>query len=132
MVANYLTVGLLAIMFFYSFGIAINVHRALDKENAGKLLRKLFPVYFLWGILISVIAEIIFIYEGLETQALIMAVTAIGYLYSRQVLVPKLNKNRDLANEGDKESKKIFSSLHFQSIMINLIQMLLLSLILFI
>lgn len=132
MVANYLTVGLLAIMVFYSFGIAINVHRALDKENAGKLLRKLFPVYFLWGILISVIAEIIFIYEGLETQALIMAVTAIGYLYSRQVLVPKLNKNRDLANEGDKESKKIFSSLHFQSIMINLIQMLLLSLILFI
>jgi len=132
MVANYLTVGLLAIMFFYSFGIAINVHRALDKENAGKLLRKLFPVYFLWGILISVIAEIIFIYEGLETQAFIMAVTAIGYLYSRQVLVPKLNKNRDLANEGDKESKKIFSSLHFQSIMINLIQMLLLSLILFI
>ncbi len=132
MVANYLTVGLLAIMVFYSFGIAINVHRALDKENAGKLLRKLFPVYFLWGILISVIAEIIFIYEGLETQAFIMAVTAIGYLYSRQVLVPKLNKNRDLANEGDKESKKIFSSLHFQSIMINLIQMLLLSLILFI
>ena len=132
MVANYLTVGLLAIMVFYSFGIAINVHRALDKENAGKLLRKLFPVYFLWGILISVIAEIIFIYEGLETQALIMAVTAIGYLYSRQVLVPKLNKNRDLANEGDKESKKIFSSLHFQSIMNNSIQMLLLSLILFI
>ena len=132
MVANYLTVGLLAIMVFYSFGIAINVHRALDKENAGKLLRKLFPVYFLWGILISVIAEIIFIYEGLETQAFIMAVTAIGYLYSRQVLVPKLNKHRDLANEGDKESKKIFSSLHFQSIMINLIQMLLLSLILFI
>ena len=59
MVANYLTVGLLAIMVFYSFGVAINVHRALDKENAGKLLRKLFPVYFLWGILISVIAEII-------------------------------------------------------------------------
>ena len=111
MVANYLTVGLLAIMVFYSFGVAINVHRALDKENAGKLLRKLFPVYFLWGILISVIAEIIYFYEGLETQAFIMAVIAIGYLYSRQVLVPKLNKNRDLANEGDKESKKIFSSL---------------------
>jgi len=132
MVVNYLTAGLLAIMIFYSFGIAINVHRTLDKGNAGKLLRKLFPVYFLWGILISVIAEIIYFYKGLETQAFIMAVIAIGYLYSRQVLVPKLNKNRDLANEGDKESKKIFSSLHFQSVLINLIQMLLLTIILFI
>ena len=131
MLVNYLVSGLLAIMIFYSFGIAINVHRTLDKENAGKLLRKLFPIYFLWGIFISITSEIIYLLQG-ETQAFIMAVIAIGYLYSRQVLVPKLNKNRDLANEGDKESKKIFSSLHFQSIMINLIQMLLLTLILFI
>ena len=59
MVVNFLVSGLLAIMIFYSFGIAINVHRTLDKENAGKLLRKLFPIYFLWGIVISITAEII-------------------------------------------------------------------------
>ena len=29
--ANYLTAALLSIMIFYSFGIAINVHRTLDK-----------------------------------------------------------------------------------------------------
>ena len=132
MVVNFLVSGLLAIMIFYSFGIAINVHRTLDKENAGKLLRKLFPIYFLWGIVISITAEIIFLLEGLNTQAFIMAIIVIGYLYSRQTLVPKLNKNRDLANEGDEKSKKIFNSLHFQSVAINLIQMLLLALILFI
>ncbi|MDB9925756.1 DUF4149 domain-containing protein [Hyphomicrobiales bacterium] len=132
MVVNFLVSGLLAIMIFYSFGIAINVHRTLDKENAGKLLRKLFPIYFLWGIVISITAEIIYLLEGLNTQAFIMAIIVIGYLYSRQTLVPKLNKNRDLANEGDEKSKKIFSSLHFQSVAINLIQMLLLALILFI
>ena len=132
MVVNFLVSGLLAIMVFYSFGIAINVHRTLDKENAGKLLRKLFPIYFLWGIVISITAEIIYLLEGLNTQAFIMAIIVIGYLYSRQTLVPKLNKNRDLANEGDEKSKKIFNSLHFQSVAINLIQMLLLALILFI
>ena len=132
MVVNFLVSGLLAIMIFYSFGIAINVHRTLDKENAGKLLRKLFPIYFLWGIFISITAEIIYLLEGLNTQAFIMAIIVIGYLYSRQTLVPKLNKNRDLANEGDEKSKKIFNSLHFQSVAINLIQMLLLALILFI
>ena len=112
MVVNFLVSGLLAIMIFYSFGIAINVHRTLDKENAGKLLRKLFPIYFLWGIVISITAEIIYLLEGLNTQAFIMAIIVIGYLYSRQTLVPKLNKNRDLANEGDEKSKKIFNSLH--------------------
>ena len=132
MVVNFLVSGLLAIMIFYSFGIAINVHRTLDKENVGKLLRKLFPIYFLWGIVISITAEIIYLLEGLNTQAFIMAIIVIGYLYSRQTLVPKLNKNRDLANEGDEKSKKIFNSLHFQSVAINLIQMLLLALILFI
>lgn len=130
--AEYLSVALLSIMIFYSFGIAINVHRTLDKENAGKLLRKLFPIYFLWGLFISVLAEIIFLLNAKQEQAFIMALIAIGYLYSRQILVPKINKSRDLANEGDEKSKKNFNSLHFQSVAINLIQMLLLTIILFI
>tara|TARA_A200000159_G_scaffold164318_1_gene193468 strand:- start:1566 stop:1961 length:396 start_codon:yes stop_codon:yes gene_type:complete len=130
--AEYLSVALLSIMIFYSFGIAINVHRTLDKENAGKLLRKLFPIYFLWGLFISILAEIIFLLNAKQEQAFIMALIAIGYLYSRQILVPKINKSRDLANEGDEKSKKDFNSLHFQSVAINLIQMLLLIIILFI
>jgi len=128
--AEYLTVALLSIMIFYSFGIAFNVHKTLDKENAGKLLRKLFPLYFLWGIIISILIEIIFLYLGTSLKALLMAVVAIGFLYSRQVLVPLLNKNRDLANEGDEESKKAFGSLHLRSVSINIIQMVLLIVIL--
>ena len=130
--AEYLSVALLSIMIFYSFGIAINVHRTLDKENAGKLLRKLFPIYFLWGLFISILAEIIFLLNAKQEQAFIMALIVVGYLYSRQILVPKINKSRDLANEGDEKSKKDFNSLHFQSVAINLIQMLLLTIILFI
>ena len=130
--AEYLSVALLSIMIFYSFGIAINVHKTLDKENAGKLLRRLFPIYFLWGLFISILAEIIFLLNAKQEQAFIMALIAIGYLYSRQILVPKINKSRDLANEGDEKSKKDFNSLHFQSVTINLIQMLLLIIILFI
>ena len=130
--AEYLSVALLSIMIFYSFGIAINVHRTLDKENAGKLLRKLFPIYFLWGLFISIVAEIIFLLNAKQEQAFIMALIVLGYLYSRQILVPKINKSRDLANEGDEKSKKDFNSLHFQSVAINLVQMLLLIIILFI
>ena len=124
--AEYFTVALLSIMIFYSFGIAFNVHKTLDKENAGKLLRKLFPLYFLWGIIISIFIEIIFLYLGTSLKALLMAIVAIGFLYSRQVLVPLLNKNRDLANEGNEEAKKAFGSLHLRSVSINIIQMVLL------
>jgi hypothetical protein len=106
---EYFTVALLSIMIFYSFGITFNVHKTLDKENAGKLLRKLFPLYFLWGIVISIISEIIFLYQGLSLKALLMAIVAIGFLYSRQVLVPLLNKNRDLAGEGNEEPKKVLA-----------------------
>ena len=130
--AEYLSVALLAIMIFYSFGIAINVHKTLDKESAGKLLRRLFPIYFLWGLFISILAEIIFLLNARQEQAFIMALIVIGYFYSRQILVPKINKSRDLANEGDERSKKDFNSLHFQSVAINLVQMLLLTIILFI
>jgi hypothetical protein len=130
--AEYLTVALLSIMIFYSFGIAFNVHKTLDKENAGKLLRKLFPLYFLWGIIISIFIEVTFLYQGTSLKALLIAIVAIGFLYSRQVLVPLLNKNRDLVNEGNEEAKKTFGSLHLRSVSINLVQMLLLIIVLFI
>jgi hypothetical protein len=129
---EFFTIALLSIMIFYSFGIAFNVHKTLDKENAGKLLRKLFPLYFLWGIVISIISEIIFLYQGLSLKALLMAIVAIGFLYSRQVLVPLLNKNRDLAGEGNEGAKKSFGSLHLRSVSINLIQMVFLAIILFV
>ena len=130
--AEYLTVALLSIMIFYSFGIAFNVHKTLDKENAGKLLRKLFPLYFLWGIIISIFIEVTFLYQGTSLKALLIVIVAIGFLYSRQVLVPLLNKNRDLVNEGNEEAKKAFGSLHLRSVSINLVQMLLLIIVLFI
>ena len=128
---EFFTIALLSIMIFYSFGIAFNVHKTLDKENAGKLLRKLFPLYFLWGIIISIFIEIILLYQGSAFKAFLMAIVAIGFLYSRQVLVPLLNKNRDLVNEGNEEAKKTFGSLHLRSVSINLIQMVFLVIILF-
>ena len=129
---EFFTISLLSIMIFYSFGIAFNVHKTLDKENAGKLLRKLFPLYFLWGIIISIFIEVTFLYQGTSLKALLIAIVAIGFLYSRQVLVPLLNKNRDLVNEGNEEAKKTFGSLHLRSVSINLVQMLLLIIVLFI
>ena len=53
-----LIVSTLSIMIFYSAVITVNIHRTLDRENAGKALRVLFPSYFLTISIISFMALI--------------------------------------------------------------------------
>ncbi len=130
-VADILTAGLLSIMLFFSFSVARNIHRTLDKENAGSLLRVLFPKYFLWSALISFLCLILYIVEGQDIQLIAMSFVFLGSVFSKYYLVPRINKNRDLVMEGSTPSGKSFSSLHFASVLINVIQMILLILILF-
>ncbi len=130
-VADILTAGLLSIMLFFSFSVARNIHRTLDKENAGSLLRVLFPKYFLWSALISFICLILYIVEGQDIQLIAMSFVFLGSVFSKYYLVPRINKNRDLVMKGSTPSGKNFSSLHLASVLINAIQMILLILILF-
>jgi len=130
-VADILTAGLLSIMLFFSFSVARNIHRTLDKENAGSLLRVLFPKYFLWSALISFLCLILYIVEGQDIQLIAMSFVFLGSVFSKYYLVPRINKNRDLVMEGNTPSGKSFSSLHLVSVLINIIQMILLILILF-
>ncbi len=130
-VADILTAGLLSIMLFFSFSVARNIHRTLDKENAGSLLRVLFPKYFLWSALISFLCLILYIVEGQDIQLIAMSFVFLGSVFSKYYLVPRINKNRDLVMKGSTPSGKNFSSLHLASVLINAIQMILLILILF-
>ena len=41
-------------------------------------------------------------------------------LFKTDFSAERLIRSRDLANEGDEKSKKIFNSLHFQSVSINI------------
>ena len=130
-VADFLTAGLLSIILFFSFSVARNIHRTLDKENAGSLLKVLFPKYFLWSALISFLCLILYIVEGQDIQLIAMSFVFLGSVFSKYYLVPRINKNRDLVMEGNTPSGKSFSSLHLVSVLINIIQMILLILILF-
>ncbi len=130
-VADILTAGLLSIILFFSFSVARNIHRTLDKENAGSLLRVLFPKYFLWSALISFLCLILYIVEGQDIQLIAMSFVFLGSVFSKYYLVPRINKNRDLVMKGSTPSGKNFSSLNLASVLINAIQMILLILILF-
>ena len=124
--ANILAAGILFIMLFFSISIARNVHKALDKVNAGILLRILFPEYFFWGLILSLISGLLFLLEGNIFQSIVMFIIASMAAFSRYHLVTKINKNRDLMIQGDLNAGKEFSSLHKTSVSINIIQIILL------
>ena len=124
--ANIITSGIFFIMFFFSLSIARNVHSTLGPDNAGKLLRVLFPKYFFWGLILSLAGAVAFYLSGELLKSLTLMIIAVLAGVSRFILVPKINKNRDLMLEGEEEAKKSFSSLHTLSVSINVVQLALL------
>ena len=120
------SVATLSIMLFYSIVIAANVHKTLDKDNAGKLLRVLFPSYFLTTAILSLIALIFSIIEKSFINTILLFLILLGSIVSRQYLVPKINDERDLQISGNISSKKNFAKLHTLSVSINLLQIIIL------
>ena len=116
----------LSVMIFYSAIITANVHKTLDKENAGKLLRVLFPSYFLTTAILSLIALIFSLTEREFIVTIFLFLVFLGSIISRQYLVPRINSERDLQLSGDANSKKNFAKLHSLSVSINLAQILIL------
>ena len=120
------SVATLSIMLFYSIVIAANVHKTLDKDNAGKLLRVLFPSYFLTTAILSLIALIFSIIEKSFINTILLFLILLGSIVSRQYLVPKINAERDLQISGNISSKKNFAKHHTLSVSINLLQIIIL------
>ncbi len=128
--AYLLTSGAFFIMLFFSVSIARFVHSTLGPENAGKLLRVLFPKYFLWVLILSFFSTLTFYLSNKILESVILIIVALLAGISRFILVPKINKNRDLMLQGEANSKKTFSSLHTLSVTINIAQMILLLIVL--
>jgi uncharacterized membrane protein len=112
-------------MLFFSLSIARNVHSTLGPDNAGKLLRVLFPKYFFWGLILGLLGSAAFYLSGELLKSLTLMIVAVLSGVSRFILVPKINKSRDLMLEGEEMAKKSSSSLHALSVSINLIQLVL-------
>ena len=121
-----ITSGIFFIMLFFSLSIARNVHSTLGPDNAGKLLRVLFPKYFFWGLILGLLGSAAFYLSGELLKSLTLMIVAVLSGVSRFILVPKINKSRDLMLEGEEIAKKSFSLLHALSVSINLVQLVLL------
>jgi len=102
-------------MLLYSFGFAAFLFSHLPADDAGAILRKAFPVFYLWCIVVSGLAAAIFIFLD-NTSAMLMATVALTTVPARQQLMPAINAASDSGN------KRRFNLLHGLSVLIGLAQ----------
>lgn len=111
-----ITAAILSFMIFFPVVVATSVFKVLDEKQSSKFLRIFFPKYYLFGLVLSLTGLIIAIFDKNNMSIIIFLFIIIGFLFSRQFLMPIINKAKDNNNE------KKFNILHRFSVLINFIQ----------
>ena len=111
-----ITAAILSFMIFFPVVVATSVFKVLDENQSSKFLRIFFPKYYLFGLVLSLTGLIIAIFDKNNMSLIVFFLIIIGFLFSRQFLMPIINKAKDNNNE------KKFNILHRVSVLINFIQ----------
>ena len=104
-------------MVFFPSVVAPSVFASLDADKAGAFLRSMFPRYYAFMIIASLIAAVAL--YAIPTAVLLMSLIAVSTLWVRQSLMPSINLARDEGREGD------FKKKHLISVAINMVQLVL-------
>ncbi|MAJ13877.1 MAG: hypothetical protein CMN44_02750 [SAR116 cluster bacterium] len=123
--------SILGFMIFFPVVVAPVVFNILDEKQSSLFLRSFFPKYYLFGILLTLIALIMSIFEKDVVIFLAFTLILVGFLFSRQILTPAINKAKDEIIESNEKSKIKFEKLHKFSVTINVLQMIICIIILF-
>lgn len=113
-------------MLFFAIVVAPTSFRALPADMSGTFLRRLFPLYYLWGLVVSLLCTSTAFYAADGITGIICAIVALLFVYVRTGLLPQLNRLRQGRQDGDTEATRQFRRLHLQSVLINAAQLLLL------
>ena len=108
-------------MAFFSCVIAPLIFIELDAAAAGRLIRRLYPWYYVVVGVLSLIAALSFA-ATLPIDAAIMGFVLIGAYFSREVLMPRINRQRDAMVQGNADAEIPFNRLHRSSVLINAVQ----------
>ena len=111
-----ITAAILSFMIFFPVVVATSLFKVLDEKQSSKFLRIFFPKYYLFGLVLSLTGLIIAIFDKNNMSLIVFLLIIIGFLFSRQFLMPLINKAKDNNNE------KKFNILHRVSVLINFIQ----------
>ena len=113
---------LLGGLIFFSALVAPSVFTSLDEKNARVFLRAIFPKLYLFAGIFSLFITLILFFIN-NFLSFIYFIITIGYFYSRQFLMIKINE------ASDQKNQKEFKKLHRFSVLIFIVQILLMLLI---
>ena len=120
-IANNLTAAILGIMVFFSFVVAPITFTSLNEENARKFIRKIFPFYYKVNFGLCTLVTFTYLFQKIfNINFYLIFFVTILFFVSNYILMPLINKYRD-----DNQNKK-FKYLHFTSVVINFIQIIIL------
>ena len=108
--------AILSFMIFFPLVVATSVFKVLDENQASKFLRIFFPKYYFFGFVLSSSGIILSTLEKSSVSLLVFSFIMIGFLFSRQILMPMINKAKDENNDNK------FNKLHKFSVFINFVQ----------
>ena len=117
----YILLLLLGGMVFFPAVVAPAIFSSLDIKMSGMVLRRLFPNYYLFIIVLALMAGFLGKLISVATAACIFIV--ITTVLVRQILLPKINQWRDEELSGNLDSAKKFSLSHRLTVILNLLQM---------
>ena len=112
----------LGFMMLFLTVIAPSVFAALDESNAGKLLRKLFPRMFIYGLVLTLLASVFAYQAGRGDLAILTMVSTFGFGFNAFYLTPLINEKRDELLQEPDASNGSFDLLHRLSVSIFMVQ----------
>lgn len=122
LLALFATALLLGGMVFFAALVAPLIFTRLPADQAGRLIREIFPRYYLW-LMGCAGAACVALFPFSKPDAGIMAAVAGLAFWLRQVLMPRINALSDRAKAGEPEAERAFSRAHRLSVIANLLQM---------
>jgi len=105
-------------MLFFAVTVAPTVFNALSAEHAGQFLRAFFPGYYLWGLVVALLAAAIAMGTN-ATASVVLFLVAMLFVFVRQTLMPLINRARDDELLDIQGAGRRFKILHFVSVFIN-------------
>ena len=112
-------------MTFFSAVMAPLVFTKLPLDTAGAFIRQVFPWYYLAMAATTLVALTALLFVSGTTAAWGASLSALvlaGFVFARQILMPKINRARDAMLAGDTEAGPRFNRLHRLSVVINACQ----------
>ena len=128
-IAQALVLLLLGGMLFFPSVVAPMVFASLPEAQAGAFLRAMFPRYYVFMIILSLAAAVMFqLSQGavVIVEAVLCLSVSVSTFWVRQRLLPRINTARDAQLAGDVKASEAFDRGHKLSVVINIVQLVLL------